>query len=306
MLDEYRLIYQSEADKIPDWKNINKNKLCVLCAEETSTSKKNAYFSAIVCNYWYLISKYFNMSKNIATPEDVYNWVIDTIAYVLDNHVWTDPNSSLYNDPNGPDKAINRNLSCRRYTAYQTFNRQKRKPSYLSVSWDDIADRCEIDTILEDFDEPTNLDIHNLIRNCFLKKQYMTAFIIDNIAYGNTFKTVTESVKNKEKEEQENKQLDRDARKMAREASKGKDYTPVYAYTISYSVFSSKKLVQRLKGLCEEDVPYFAERYDLPEDIVKDKLIHYCMDCPSSQLKKLINSTLQTLRLNFNEGRLEC
>ena len=94
---------------------------------------------------------------------------------------------------------------------------------------------------------------------------------------------------------------------MANYEAKGKDYTPVYAYTITYNVFSSKKLVTRLKNLTEEDAPYFAERYNLPEELVKDKLIKYCQDCPTSTLKKLINTTLQTLKLKYNEeGRLEC
>ena len=306
MLEEYKTLYQQEADKIAEWKKINKNQLCNLFINETNKEKKNSYFSAIVCNYWYMIAKYYNMSKNIAQIEDVYGWLIDTIMYVLDNHVWTNPNSSLYKDPNGPDKAINRNISCRRYTAYQTFNRQKRKPSYLNVSWDDIADRCEIDTLMEDFDSPINIDINNLIRNCFLKQQYMTAFIIDNIAYGNTFKTVTESVKSAELEKKENKKSDREAIRMAKCDEKGKDYTPVYAYTISYNVFSPKKLVSRLKNLSEDDASFFASRYGLPEDVVEDKLINYCKNCSNSALKKLIDTTLQTLKLNFNRGNLGC
>ena len=281
MLEEYKSIYQNEADKIPNWKTINKNQLCRLFVEEPSKERKNSYFSAIVCNYWHLIPKYYNMSQNIATVEDVYNWVIDTIVYVLDNHVWTDPKSSLYKDVNGPDKAINKNLSCRRYTAYQAFNRQKRKPSYLNVSWEEIADRCEIDTLTEEFMEPQDLDINNLIRNCFVKKQYMTAFIIDNIAYGDTFSLYSET-----KEGKKSKQ-DEDSEAFKNESG--------------YVVFNKLWLEKRLKKLSPADAQYFANRYDLPLEVVEDKLINYLAKASNKDIKNLIKNTLDDLKNNFQE-----
>ena len=112
------------------------------------------------------------MSSNIASTEDVYNWLIDSITYALHHKAWRNPKSSIYNDPNGPDKVINRQIRCRRYTAYQSFNRYKRKPQYTDMSLDDINDEdlsLRADIMTEDVgnDVINEITIHNIIKTCF-------------------------------------------------------------------------------------------------------------------------------------------
>ena len=36
--------------------------------------------------------------------EDCFEWLTHAILYALDHRKWKDPNSSLFNDPLGPDK----------------------------------------------------------------------------------------------------------------------------------------------------------------------------------------------------------
>lgn len=285
MLDEYRQLYEQEASKIKDWKKINKNTLCNLYVDEKSPVLKNAYFSAIVANYWYLIVSNYNTSKSIATQEDVYDWLLESILYALKHVSWRNPKSSIYQDPNGPDKVINRCMKCRRLTYYQQMNRMKRKDGFGTLSLDEIQEiyNENTDAIMDtsEMDIQEELSIKNLIKNCFKMKKYITAFIIDNIAYGDTFSLYSET-----KEGKKSKQ-DEDSEAFKNESG--------------YVVFNKLWLEKRLKKLSPADAQYFANRYDLPLEVVEDKLINYLAKASNKDIKNLIKNTLDDLKNNFQE-----
>jgi len=194
LLDEYKELYRQSADRIKNWKDISKNELCVKYIENENEHPEIAqdYLGALVCRYWGLIAKFYASSYNVAIEEDVYEWLIDSILYTLKHRRWEDKNSTIYQDPNGPDKMINRCMKSRRLTYYQTINRQKRKGGFNSISLDKIIEEVEDnsyifeDKFYEDL-QNRNLELINFVRDTFYHKDYFAAYLIYFIAYGNVF-----------------------------------------------------------------------------------------------------------------------
>lgn len=195
MLEEYKTLYQSLADHIPGWKVADKNDLCRrYLACENEPELQNQYFAAIICRYWGLIPKYYNISQNLAEPLDCYNWLVDAIMYTLKHKRWEDPDASISADPKGPDKMINRCMKCARLTYYQFCNRKKRRKEYQIVSLEEFREKMNSDAIdIEDADatlDVTALDMSIHIRTIFGKKEYFLAFLLDCICNEHVFEDI--------------------------------------------------------------------------------------------------------------------
>ena len=128
MLEDYKELCRKSADVIPDWRSMSKNDLCRgYVANKGNSRLQDAYMSAILYRYWSLISKYYYQRQNCASPEECYTWLVDSVLCCVNLASWENPESSIYKDPNGPDKVINRCMKCARLTYYQFINRKKRK-----------------------------------------------------------------------------------------------------------------------------------------------------------------------------------
>ena len=144
MFNECKQAYESSASSIPGWKNIDKNELCNLYIQnEDNPSLRDAYFSAIILNYWGDINKLYYKTNYTATKEQCYDWLIDSILYALKMRRWLNKDSSVYGDPNGPDKVINRKLKHTRINHLIAANRQKRMLNIGTLSVDEIDDEYE-------------------------------------------------------------------------------------------------------------------------------------------------------------------
>ena len=109
MLAEYKNMYKEFADNIPNWKKIDKNDLfrdyCKYSDEDDP--RKDYYLAAVVYKFWYMLTtNYHNQLLKIASEEDAYNWLIDSVMYVAKHRPWDNPENSLYQDPKGPEKAM--------------------------------------------------------------------------------------------------------------------------------------------------------------------------------------------------------
>ena len=110
MLEEYKKIYEENANLISDWKNLSCLELANNYLNESNSLRKESYLSAIICNRWHLIGReYSRQCYKFADPEDIYEWLVTAIMYVLEHHVWTNPESNLYEDPEAVEKAKNKN-----------------------------------------------------------------------------------------------------------------------------------------------------------------------------------------------------
>lgn len=192
MLNDYKDHCKANADLIlKNWTSMSKNELCRAYVEHEHESElANAYFSALLYKYWNLIPKFHAQSSNVAEPEEVYNWLVDSISYALKHRRWTNSDSNIYQDSTGPDKVINRRMKCARLTYYQFLNRKKRKQDFDTLSLDqlqedynDNLDLIDPNNTLND----TSIDLKEFIKESFYKKDYFLAFLLNIICTENVF-----------------------------------------------------------------------------------------------------------------------
>lgn len=190
MLDEYLSLYEQRAATVDNWKKTNKNTLCKLYIEnENDPNLSEAIFSAIVARYWPSISKMYQRCNFGISEEDCYHWLIDSVLYALKHRPWMDETSALYNDPNGPDKVINRCLKSRRLTHYQLLNKDKRVANLNIISIDDAADEFgdyanDALGLTETSDKPAvETVVDKMISGCVDQGNYFTALLLDAMLY---------------------------------------------------------------------------------------------------------------------------
>ena len=208
MLEEYKQLYIQSADLIPNWKDLSVLELAnkYIELEKQHNEYSNSYISAIICRYGYLIQYYYNKQQyKFATPENCYEWLIDAINYTLVNHVWTEPKSKLYNDPEAPNKAILICISSIRSNFYTASKRQKRilnnkklnfnqLSKFEEESEEDCLDRLLRDTNYSKVQEDRWFRefIQDKIKEEFNNKEYFNAFALDAIINLNVFKEYRE------------------------------------------------------------------------------------------------------------------
>lgn len=185
MLEEYKELCKASAGIITNWEKLDKNKLCELYIQNESNPEiANAYLSGIIYKFWYMMSgSFYSQMVKVAEEEDCYNWYIDCILYVLEQRKWLDPNSNLYKDPKGPEKALCVTMNSRRINFFVQAKRDKRKLNYESSSIEALAEKLG-DTFVGAPDEKLDVSkdfLQEKIKTIFIQKDYLRAFILDVI-----------------------------------------------------------------------------------------------------------------------------
>lgn len=195
MLDYiYNSCYET-ANSLGNWQDINKNDIANLYLDNRHTEKGNLYGAALLCKYWYKVGLIWKSSKNSMSQEDCYEIVWDGIEKAIDYAPWRNPENTLYEDPNGPDKAINVCIDSIRKIYYTFSNRDKRKVNYGSNSF-------SLDGFAEDWDNfagdllgyyegeyYTDMSIFHIcsLINTFIKTGKLAeAIIVDNICFNDS------------------------------------------------------------------------------------------------------------------------
>jgi len=95
----------------------------------------------------------------------------------------------LYNKDNAPEIAINTCLKCAKVNLYVFSQRDKRKANTTALSLDMLEENSSDGYYLPDSKQARLLDttLYDLIQTYFLRKQYLTAFILDLILNDNVF-----------------------------------------------------------------------------------------------------------------------
>lgn len=263
MLEENRKLFEELADSRLDfdWRHFDKSELCRRYLQHENDDLSGAYMSAIIYRYWTNITNKYNMSKSVATFEDCYEWLIDSIEYAFKFRAWEDPTKPIYNDPKGPDKVINKILECRRVNTYVAANRYKRKLN---------ANVCSIDSLQEDYkdaytpnittsnEQQFNLFYKELVKHSFDKKDYFIGFVVDGIVNGDCFYIDAETKQQK---------------------------------------FSCKRLVKHIRHIDDEYCGIFSDTYEIPKETVKLG-ISYFENLSNDKLKTKIKLTLELLKRN--------
>ena len=263
MLDEYKELCRKAACLAPGWQELSKNDLCrEYVKNKGNETLQNAYISAILYRYWNLISKYYYQSANCATPEECYEWLVDSVSCCVNLAAWENPDSSIYNDPNGPDKVINRCMKCARLTYYQFINRKKRRDDFGTLSVDELKELYgngapEPEDPEQEYDVSLFI-IKDYIIEEFRKKNYFVSFLIYFILYANVFDVI----------------------KLEDSRS---------------SEFNLRKMCRIMSTIEEDMLVSFSEDLKLPLSDVT-KAAEYVRSVPSGSMKKKIQQTLENLK----------
>lgn len=209
MLKEYKKLYAQTADRISNWRDLDKNVLAdmYLQYEDTQKDLAEACIAALMCKYWNNIYKYYTTTSTAVTPEDCHDWLSHAIIYALKNRPWkrefnkkSDKNGTwngqlnknkIYNDPKGPDKCINMCIKSTQLIYGQAASSNNHKMScvpLLSIQQlqDDKQDYL-LNTQVDDFN-PYDSWVNDAIRNEFKQKNYFNAFVLDGIVNSDTFR----------------------------------------------------------------------------------------------------------------------
>ncbi len=261
MIESYKELCKKTANTVDGWEKLSKNELCRLCIEnEGNPSLYNAYFAAVLYNYCPTISKYYHSCKGMVDEATCIDWMEDAIRYAFEHRRWEDPDSSIYNDPNGPDKVINRIMKCTRVNFFQYVSRKKRQDAYKTKSLDAISEMVNDNTMeIMDRDDEDNLsaiDIKEYIKKQFQSKDYFVAYLLDCILNAHVF------IYDKEKQQYD---------------------------------FNMKKLSRAICAIDKEYCVRFANEYSLPVEEVMGTL-KYFDRLNSNKLLYKIEYSLQKLK----------
>lgn len=263
MLDEYKEMCFTCANLIPGWESMSKNDLCrAYVANKGNDAMQNAYISAILYKYWNLIPKYYHQSENCATPEECYGWLVDSVSCCVNLASWENPESSIYNDPNGPDKVINRCMKCARLTYYQFINRKKRKEDFGLLSVEELRELYG-NTITEPSDPEQECDVSSVLITDFVveefrRKNYFVAFVIFFIVSGNVFDVVI--------------------------TDEGR-----------VSEFNIRKMCKIMNNVSEDHLLSFSDMYHIDIDDVR-KAYSYVSKIPQANMRKKILQALEDMK----------
>lgn len=167
------------------------NEVVELYLSSSSDIEKNQCISYLICKAWNLVNNlYYKNNKMKLTCEECYDIFIQTLYYVVSNHVWTDEDSSLYNDKDAFMKAMAVTIESRKKNYVNSKFRHKRVANTMSYS---------LDSLEEDFQEgyfsqaePENYDViteqvEKRIQHYFKRKHYLAAFILESVIFNNVF-----------------------------------------------------------------------------------------------------------------------
>ena len=136
-LIESRRCYQEAASRLGDYKSISKWELAhgfAVAKKNNDRDKMDSYFGALMDRYWHKIHQWIRNSASLHLPPETFvNWLEDSILIAF-RWALGDPDNPIYDDPNGPDKVINRCCFSTRGREYQYYNKDKRKNSTQAIS----------------------------------------------------------------------------------------------------------------------------------------------------------------------------
>ena len=191
-LSELKTAYDSNIkahkNKLDD---LTTNEIVSLYLESNNKTEQDLCISYLVTRAWYLVQRiYYQKNNNILTTEDCYDIFMQTLHYVLSTHVWTNPESSLFEDEDGFIKAMAITIQSRRKNFLKAKYRQKRIVNETNFSLDSLEEDFQegyFSSYEEDLDAINETDIEEQIKYYFRKKQYMASFILDAILNTNIF-----------------------------------------------------------------------------------------------------------------------
>lgn len=271
MLEAYKKAHEDCADAYikENWRKMDKNVLVNRYVEvEENPVLADAYMSAIICRYWGAISKYYSSSYKSVDVQTCYEWLVQAILWAVQHKKWLEPGNKLQKDPNGPDKVINRCIASVRLGFFQSSNTHKRRQNFGLDSLEGIEESDTKTGLIpafesEDLDEGT-LSIRQLVDNAFDRKDYTTAFVVDNIINYDVFKASRDEA------------------------------------GVLHNTFNKKKLLRLLRAMNYQYSKNFACLYNKPLDSV-NQAVQECTSLSRTRLKTAVDRSMRNLVKHYTK-----
>lgn len=188
MLEDILKSYKAEAEVI-NWKKYNQNELFFEYIKHENEPTAQNYYAGIVCRFWGYSGRIYTQCNKHIPFEQCYDILIDTINYVLNKRVWENPESSLYQDPTGPDKAFHIALKRQRSIVLANLTAYKRKTNFNTLSIDELHEDYNdaAEGLFDIADESGEEDINNsnLISYIKSKEDGLDILLLDQICFNN-------------------------------------------------------------------------------------------------------------------------
>lgn len=257
-MDELNIIknsFERGARILGDYENMSKSELAngYCDADEMGdVEKRDGYFLALILRYWYKIYEWRVNSASLRLDnENFVDWLVESLQIALRYRAWRNPGESLYGDPDGPDKAINRCCFSARGRAYQYYNKDKRKAntqtSSIDAAKDEVGD-CALYDIGCTSPGPQISGVNEIIGSFLKNNKILEALIVDGIAHQDSFKNLKKPFYRDDVD------------------SQGRSIKRKY-YTVE-TVFDSRKLVKHLTGIDQSFMnEYFCKEYNVSAEV---------------------------------------
>lgn len=173
-----------------DLSKYNNNELVGMYLSTNSSIEKNKIVSNLMCESWGILQSLYYHNSKILSEEDCYEIFLQAFNYVVENHVWDNPGSTLYNDELAFMKAMSITVESRRKNFLKAKFRDKRIADTGAIS----LDKLEEDWTDGYFTQTENQfsQNHDDIVTARIKyyvehELYLTALILEGIIYNNVF-----------------------------------------------------------------------------------------------------------------------
>ena len=151
---------------------------------EVDSYKKDIYAAVLILYCWPALERlYYKQNKKVLSLTDCYDIFMDSFLYVMEKHVWTDENNSLYNDEDAILKAMYVLVDSRRKNYFISQNRQKRVVNQYPVSLDSLSEEFQ-EGYFSPMVEKYNFDRgweKEFVVSLWEQKKYIAAVIFDII-----------------------------------------------------------------------------------------------------------------------------
>lgn len=266
---------------------------------------RSHYYSALMLRYWYKIFEWIQNSSSLRLdPVDFVDWLNKGlyvtfyyrtwrweykaicregrfIEWELDENGEKIPNPYYWvNDPNAPDKMINRCCGSIRGREYQYHNKLKRKGNVQTYSLDSMVDEngdSALDFAGAIYEPNTHEDACRILVTTLLSRgEGIEALIIDGIANYDTFKDIKEKKIENHYDEELGENMEKE-------------------YIRINTEFSPRKLVKHLNEIDERFILRFCDTYKIEES--KGKAIYEKLKTlTNTKLYKIITKLQQEVR----------
>ena len=180
--------FKQRADAIPNWVEMSKKDVVTKYIENENTEMADNWLAVVVCKYWHKVyENHFDFSIDL---DEYIAWTIEGIMKALKYRSWMDEDKKISLDPAGIDKTINRCIKTVFINHIYLNGMDKRVVNHNSISLDATLNGTSVslDKMLSTDNELKVDACSDIVQNYIDKKDYLSALILDNICYQDSFK----------------------------------------------------------------------------------------------------------------------